>query len=275
MQSDNLRTVVITGTNKGIGYETVHRLLGQSTPLDIIITARNDKRGQEALTSLSKRHPSSSSRLTFHQLDISDSNSIDKFIEWIKEERNAKVDVLVNNAGVFFDAEELVEERLETLKINFLGTVELTEKLLPYLSKDGKIINISSENGQLSWQGKIRKVLEDPSLTREKIMKITDELAESCKTGKHKELGWSSPIYDATKVLLNAYTRWVLVKMVQGDQQCYTVDPGWCRTEMGGPSAPLPVERGADTPVFLINLPFKSDEKYNGKFLRDCKVIDF
>ena len=275
MQSGSLRTVVITGTNKGIGYETVHRLLGQSTPLDIILTARNSKLGLDAVVSLSKKHSTSPSRMTFHQLDISDSNSIDQFIKWVKEERNGKVDVLVNNAGIFFEEEELAEERLATLKINFQGTVELTEKLLPYLSKDGKIINISNENGQLSWQGKIRKDLEDPSLTREKIMKLVDQLAETCKNGKHTELGWARPIYDDTKALLNAYTRWVLVKMVTGDQQCYTVDPGWCRTEMGGPSAPLPVERGADTPMHLINLPFKYDERYNGKFFRDCKVIDF
>jgi len=272
MQATNsLRTVIVTGANRGIGFAIIERLLSEKTPFDIIFTARNGKLGQEAHQSLSTRYKASSSRLTFQQLDISNSVSIDEFVAWIKAERNSRFDVLVNNAG-FGYLRESQQEQLDTININFFDTVDLTEKLLPYLAEDGKIINVTSENGLLSWQGQnIQKILSDPSMTREKLMELAKELRDKIKTGDFSKLGWSE-IYDDSKALLNAYTRWVLVKMLKGDQQCYCMDPGWCRTDMGGKNAPLAVERGADTPVYLINLPFKLDEKYNGKFFMDRKL---
>jgi len=272
MQATNaLRTVIVTGANRGIGYAIIERLLSESTPFDIIFTARNDKAGQEAQQHLSSKVKSSSSKLTFHQLDISNSASIDDFISWIKAERNSKFDVLVNNAG-FGYLRESQQEQLDTININFFDTIDLTEKLLPYLAEDGKIINVTSENGLLSWQGQnIQKLLSDPSMTKERLMELGTELRDKIKTGDFSKLGWSE-IYDDSKALLNAYTRWILVKMLKGEQQCYCMDPGWCRTDMGGKGAPLAVERGADTPVYLIGLPFKRDEKYNGKFFMDRKV---
>jgi len=274
MQSSALRTVIITGANKGIGFALVERLLKESHPYDIICTARNLKLGQEAYDKLSNKYKSTSSQLTFQQLDISSSSSIEKFKEWLKSDRNSQFDVLVNNAG-FGYLRETKQEQLDTIHINFIDTVNLTESLLPYLKKDGKIIMVSSENGLLSWQGKnIAKILSDPSMTREKLMELTNELIERIKTSDFKKLGWSE-IYDDSKALLNAYTRWVLVKLLKGDQQCYCLDPGWCRTDMGGKSAPLSVERGPDTPLYLMNLPYKYDEKYNGKFFMNCKLHEF
>lgn len=272
--SKSLRTVIVTGANRGIGYAMVERLLKEPSPFDIIFAVRNLDLGKEAVSKLTQKHTTSASQLTLQQLDVSDSGSIDNFVKWIKAERESKFDILVNNAGIGYLKDKL-QERLDTIQINFVGTVELTEKLLPHLTSDGKIIMVSSENGLLSWQGSIRKTLDDPTMTREKLMKLCDQLIEYTKTMKHTQLGWSEPTYDASKALLNAYTRWVLVKMLKGDQQCYTLDPGWCKTELGGPSAPLPVERGADTPLYLINLPFKHDEKYNGKFFMNRKVHEF
>ena len=57
------------------------RLLGQSTALDLILTAKDPKCGQEALERFSEKHASSPTHLTFHQLDVSDSDSIDKFVK--------------------------------------------------------------------------------------------------------------------------------------------------------------------------------------------------
>lgn len=272
--TEKLRSIIITGANRGIGYVTIEKLLEEKTSYDIILTARDSQKGQEALTSLLKKHKSSQSKLTFQELDVCDSKSIDSFVSWVKNKHNGNIDVVVNNAGV--NIEKTIQDRLNVININLTGAIELTEKLLPYLSSDGKIIMISSQNGQLSWQGhKIREMLDDSTMTREKFDKITNELIDKTKKGDHSNLGWSSDTYDNTKVLLNAYTRWILTTMIKGDQQCYTVDPGWCRTEMGGSYAPLPVERGADTPVYLIKLPFKFNEKYNGKFFRDCKLHPF
>jgi len=175
--SEKFRTIVMTGANKGIGYTIIEKLLKQNNPFDIILTARNPKLGQAALEKLLKESKSSSSSLTFHQLDVSDSDSIDKFLNWVKEERKGSIDVLINNAGV--NTEDTIQEKLDLIRINLTGTIELTEKALPFLASDGKIIMISSENGQLSWQKPvIRTMLEDPTIDKEKFTKIVDDLIE-------------------------------------------------------------------------------------------------
>ena len=145
MEADGkLRSIVITGANKGIGYVTIERIIEEKTPYDIILTARNTQRGQDALASLLRNHKSSQSKLTFRELDVSDSKSIDNFVSWVKEKRNGNIDVLVNNAGV--NTEKTVSDRLNVIDVDLSGAIELTEKLLPYLASDGKIIMISSQN---------------------------------------------------------------------------------------------------------------------------------
>ena len=276
MQSTNtLRTVVVTGANKGIGYAIVEKLLQGSNGYDVVLTARNPKLGEEAYTQLSQKYTSSSSKLTFQPLNISDSSSIDTFVGWLKAERNGKVDVLVNNAGIASKAGD-VEGRLNTIDTNFTKTVEITEKVLPHLANDGKIIMVSSQLGELNLQGpEIQKFLTDPNLTKEDLEGSVSKLVEATKNLSHTSLGWSNSAYNASKVLLNAYTRWVLAKLVKGDQQCYTLHPGWCKTDMGGERAPETAEDGAETPIYLINLPFKADEKLNGQFFEKSKIREW
>jgi NAD(P)-dependent dehydrogenase (short-subunit alcohol dehydrogenase family) len=107
------------------------------------------------------------------------------------------------------------------------------------------------------------------------VIDLVDKLYSSTKSGKEKDFGFTAPTYSVTKALLNAYTRWVLVTMLKDEQQCFTACPGWCKTDMGGISAMRSAEKGAETPAFLINLDWKKNEKLNGCFIYDKKVIKF
>lgn len=268
------RIIVITGANKGIGYSIAKLLFTGKTPYNVILTARNPVLGQKALKEITDKHSHSSSQLDFHQLDVDDNKSIKEFVNWIVS-KYGKVDALVNNAGIGYDS-ATVEERLATIQTNFFGAVNLTEQLLPHLTEDGKVIMISSGSGALNEQGKqIIKILDDEKLTEGQLIELANQLVEKTKTLKHKDLGFSEHTYHNTKALLNAYTRWILPKKLRGEQQCFTVCPGWCRTDMGGSAAPNSSEDGADTPVYLINLPWKRNDELNGKFLRKRRVIKF
>jgi len=87
-------------------------------------------------------YPKPSSTLTYHQLDVNDDKSADNLVAWVKT-LNKKIDVLIKNAGVL-DHGSNDEQKKLTIKTNYFSVVRLTEKLIPFLSDDGKVLQVSS-----------------------------------------------------------------------------------------------------------------------------------
>jgi len=139
--SSTKRIAVVTGSNKGIGYQAV-KLLAKQPNYHVILTARDAKLGEEAIKSLG-----SDSNIEFHQLDITNEKSLDEFASYLKKKFNG-VDVLVNNAGIALmgrmaysvDGYEL------TFATNHLGPFLLTNLLLPNLQKTpgARVVVVSS-----------------------------------------------------------------------------------------------------------------------------------
>ncbi|KAJ8450195.1 hypothetical protein Cgig2_033389 [Carnegiea gigantea] len=90
------RYAVVTGGNKGIGLEICRQLASQGVL--VILTARDQKRGIEAVENL-KNCGINPDDLVFHQLDVTDSNTIASLADFIKA-KFGKLDILVNNAGI-------------------------------------------------------------------------------------------------------------------------------------------------------------------------------
>ena len=263
-KTSTARKIVVTGSNKGIGYSILEVLLASTTSYELILTARNPALGEKAVETLRSKYPKSLSKLTYHQLDVSDSASISSFAEWIKNTLG-HIDVLVNNAGIHYP-NSTDEEKKFTIQTNFLGVIQLTEKLTPLLSDDGKVIMVSSTLGQLGYQGEtLRKALEDPKLDLNRLHEIANNFIEIGKDYKAGELAPEAS-YPGSKALLNFYANTVLPTQLGSNQQVYVACPGWCRTDMGTDKAWLSQEEGADTPVYLIELPFRKDAELNAKF---------
>jgi len=93
------RTVLVTGANKGIGYEIVKTLLQSSRRYHVLIGSRSLERGQEAAEKLRAECADTSSTVEPLQLDVSDDFSIEKAFEAVKTSIG-HIDALVNNAGV-------------------------------------------------------------------------------------------------------------------------------------------------------------------------------
>jgi len=264
------RRIVVTGSNKGLGYEIITKLLASATPYEIILTARNPALGEKALETLRSNNPKSLSKVIYHQLDVNDEKSISEFLDWIKT-IFGKIDVLVNNAAVAY-TNPSDEEKKFTIQTNFFSVVNLSEKILPLLSDDGKILIMSSGLGELDNQSEaLRKALEDPKLDRAGLLQVADNFLDLTK-GFKSAFFTGEPSYPGSKALVNAYVRYILPNEVGANQQVYAICPGWCKTDMGTDAAPLPAEAGADTPVYLIELPFKRDPEINGKFIHERKV---
>ncbi|KAK4411359.1 (+)-neomenthol dehydrogenase [Sesamum angolense] len=286
---------VVTGANKGIGLEICRQLASQG--VSVVLTARNEKRGLDAVEKL--KNSGLSDYIMFHQLDVMDSASIDSLAAFIKSEIG-KLDILVNNAGVngitdsgvSFLTVPLLENQLnggakgkgnaydlavECLHINYYGTKRTTEALLHLLqlSDSPRIVNVSSTMGALSgirnkWA---RETLDDiENLTEECIDQVLNEYLKDVKEGSAEAKGWPSywGVYCVSKAAVTAYTRLLAKKYPKMLINC--VCPGWVKTDLSNHSGPLRPEEGARSPVRLALLP---DDGPSGLFFNQMQVSSF
>ncbi|XP_034220925.1 (+)-neomenthol dehydrogenase-like isoform X1 [Prunus dulcis] len=105
------RYAVVSGANKGIGYEVV-RQLAACQGVVVVLTARDEKRGRDATSQL---HHLGFSNVLFHQLDVLDPFSIQSLANFI-DNRFGRLDILVNNAGA--SGAVVDEEALKSLNID-------------------------------------------------------------------------------------------------------------------------------------------------------------
>jgi NAD(P)-dependent dehydrogenase (short-subunit alcohol dehydrogenase family) len=228
------RVVLITGANRGIGFETAKQLAARRFP--IIVGARDETSGKKAEQSIRN----DCGKATFLSLDVSSSESIcSAGVQFGKIAD--RLDVLINNAGIYPDEGVSIltaprEQMVETLQTNTLGALEVTQVFLNYLRKatDARVINVSSGYGQL------------------------DGLSPDV------------PSYCLSKLALNGISL-MLAKALQADNiSINSMCPGWVRTDMGGPNATRSVEEGADTAVWLAD---EASHDLTGKFFRSRKEI--
>jgi NAD(P)-dependent dehydrogenase (short-subunit alcohol dehydrogenase family) len=226
----NNKVALITGANKGLGLE-MSRQLGEQG-LTLLIAGRDLEAAQTAADKLQHQGINA----TAITLDVGDSNQIQSAVEKITQQFG-KLDILINNAGVFLDGDWLTSNASsvsldiirQTFNTNFFALVELTQALLPLILKSpsGRIVNMSSIEGSLTLHA-------DPN----------------------------SPIYDskpfaynASKAAVNSFTVHLAHELRNTPVKVNSAHPGWVKTELGGEGAMMDIEEGAKTGVQLALLP--------------------
>lgn len=148
------KIALITGANKGIGFETARQLAASG--MTVLIGAREESRGREAERTL--RDEGADAR--FVQLDVTDAHSVEQAASWIGAEYD-HLDALVNNAGTSTVSRRRVrpsETDLDDMRaiyeINLFGVVTVTNAMLPLLRRApaARIVNVSSEVGSIGTQ---------------------------------------------------------------------------------------------------------------------------
>lgn len=196
----------ITGASRGLGLELVRQLLNRGDSVEAGVRAPSGARHLQELTR------GAEGRLRLHALDISDPGSVDAFAAAVGQAR--PLDVLINNAGVYGKDEALEELDYEsmahTFAINTLGPLRLTVALLPALRRGSarRIIHISSLMGSI---------------------------------GDNRMGG--AYAYRISKAALNMVMRNMHVELHAEGFVTVALHPGWVRTDMGGPQAPLRPEQ--------------------------------
>lgn len=222
--------VLVTGATRGIGFAAATQLAARDAK--VIIASRDVRRAEKAA-----RQVGGSTEAI--QLDITDESSLGNAMDLIRQ-RHGRLDVLVNNSAVLLDHYESIislkpETLRDTLETNLIGTFRVTLAMLPLLKRSAapRIINVSSGAGQLDGEPQ----------------------------------AWA-PAYSISKTALNMLTQQLTAALP--DVMVNSMCPGWCRTEMGGPDAPLSSDEGADTLVWLaLDAPYS----LRGSFVKERKAI--
>lgn len=198
-----MKTIVLTGSNRGIGLEITTRLTKRGDRVHATARSLDDAR---ALRALAAEH----ANLTLHKLDVSSDASVSAFAKGLGD---VAIDVLVNNAGVSSSwaglSELTSEEMLRVFDVNTAGPMRVTKALLSNLKRaQGVVFHVSSQMGSIG---------------------------DNTSGGAYA--------YRASKAALNMASVCLAHELRGDRVASIAIHPGWVQTDMGGPNAPmLPVD---------------------------------
>ncbi len=229
MSTTQQRIAFITGANRGIGFETAKHLGKQD--IKIILGARDEAKGLESVAQL-KAAGIDAEYLHYDAALANAPQAVAKALQT----RFGKLDILINNAGIL--KEELIGQNntltldqdtlKDTFDANFFAVVALTQALVPLLEKSpsGRIVNLSS-------------ILASQTLhsTPDSPIDVAKGLA-----------------YNASKTALNMFTIHLAHALKSSKIKVNSAHPGWVKTELGGPNAPMEISDSWKTSVRLATL---------------------
>lgn len=131
------KTILLTGATDGIGLETAKLLAAEGHSL--LLHGRNPEKLKTAAASLS-----TSAQVSTYQADLSDLGQTKQLAEMVAK-AHPKLDIIINNAGVFKTTTPLTPSGLDVrFVVNTLAPFLLTKRLLPHLAATGRVVNVSS-----------------------------------------------------------------------------------------------------------------------------------
>jgi NAD(P)-dependent dehydrogenase (short-subunit alcohol dehydrogenase family) len=210
-----MTVTLITGANKGLGYETARRLLAQGHT--VYVGARKAELGEAAASELGGQ---------FVQLDVTDDASVEAALGII-DEREGRLDVLVNNAGISATGDVTGPVALQVFDTNAVGLIRVTQAALPLLQKSQNpvVVNVSSALGSF-WA-------------------VTNP--------ERRQFHFPSIIYGASKAAVSMLT--VQYAKTFPEIKFNAVEPGFTATDLTPFSgAGQPVEKGAEVMVRMATI---------------------
>ena len=230
-----MTTTLITGANKGLGYETARRLIEAGHT--VWMAARDPERGQQAADALGGR---------FVQLDVTDDESVAVAVKTI--EAAGGLDVLVNNAGITGSrspaAELTAADALEVYNTNVVSIVRVTNTFVPLLrhSTAPTIVNVTSGLGSFS-------AVHDESRIESKV---------------------NAPLYTSSKSAVTMLT--VQYARALPEMRINAADPGYTATDLNGHSGPQTVTEGTDA---VVDLATRAGQGPTGTFIDRSGIAPF
>ena len=218
------KIALITGANKGIGFETARQLA--QAGVHVILASRDAAKGEAAAAKL-EREGAGAEALT---LDVTNSQSIAAAVKEVAA-RHGRLDILINNAGgaVQDGTKKVSDQKMEawrtTFDANVFGLIEVTEAFLPLLAKSaaGRIVNVSSILGSITLHASPTSPIYD----------------------------FKVAAYNVSKSAVNAFTVQLAYELRETPMKVNAIHPGHVKTDMGGESAPMEITDGAKSSVAM------------------------
>ena len=234
-----MKTVVVTGANKGIGFEVAKQMaeLGYF----VYLGSRNEQKGLEAIRNLKKLNISNVELL---QIDVSDLDSVKEAISKLSTKIDA-LDILINNAGIAGGQPQNISAcetsvLKEIFNTNYFGAIQTTQLMLPLLEKATQpvIVNVSSELGSLAMQ-----------------------------TSEGRNPNWDNfPVYGSTKTALNTFTIHLAHEFRNTKFRINSVTPGFTATDLNGFTGLKTAAQGAKPIVRVATI---GPNGPSGKFFKE------
>jgi NAD(P)-dependent dehydrogenase (short-subunit alcohol dehydrogenase family) len=209
---------LITGANKGLGFETARRLIALGHT--VYVGARDPEKGEVAAKALGAH---------FVRIDVTDDASVASAAAWLQQQPGG-LDVLINNAGIAggrsAPPDVTANDVRKVYETNVFGIVRVTHALLPLLraSKNPVIVNVSSGLGSFG-------VVTDPSRFESKVAALA---------------------YCSSKSAVTMLT--VQYAKALPEMRINVVDPGYTATDLNQHSGPQTLEQGTDAIVRLATI---------------------
>jgi len=231
------KNAIVTGGNRGLGFEACRQLAQQG--FKVWLGARNEDKGKRAAGKLQEEG------LDVHYifLDVAQPDKIGQVKDQIIEQ-DGKIDVLINNAGIFPDKKSSILE-IDTVTFedihltNYFGPYFMMSTVMPVMIENnyGRIVNLAAEMG-------VNKAMDAPM----------------------------AGAYKASKYGLNGLTRLFAGAARRKNIKVNSVSPGWVKTDLGGEKAKREPEQAMEGILWLAQL---AEDGPNGKFFRDREELEF
>ncbi|SFN75883.1 SDR family oxidoreductase [Xenorhabdus japonica] len=230
MSAYPFKIALVTGANRGIGFETVRQLAENG--IHVLLTGRNHEETTKAAIKLKSEGLNVEALI----LDVTKTDSIFAAVTEVTR-KYGRLDILINNAGIRIEeygkqpSEQPLQQWRETFNTNLFGIVEVTTAFLPLIRKSiaGRIVNVSSLLASLSMHS-------DPS------------------SYSYSPMFKSLPAYSASKSAVNSWTVHLAYELRETPIKVNSVHPGYTKTDMNEGSGKLDISTGAKTTVSMALL---------------------